>query len=255
VVVKKAIITSAGQATRMRPISNIVPKALLPVFKTIDGKKYSVPVIDLITESLRNAGASQFCFVVGAKGRMLMDYLSETNATYAIQKEPKGFADAVLKGEEFAGSDPFFLHSDDDFITGGYKEAIDIFDELEEIDCLCLLTKVEDPKPYGVVEVEPYKEMFSHQVFKIKSAEEKPLNPKSNFILSAEYIFTPKIFDTIRELTNEINKEVYVSTCVQKVIEKGGKVYGMYIDEKETWLTVGTPNTYFEALDYSYKNL
>ena len=253
--VKKAIITSAGKATRMQPVSNVVPKALIPVFKTFENKKYSVPMIDLITESLRDAGLSQFCFVVGERGRLLMDYLSDTNATYVIQREPKGFADAVLKGEDFANSDPFFLHSDDDLLTGGYKEFTQIFDDLKDVDCLFLLTKVEDSRPYGVAEVEPYKDMLSHKVFRVKGVEEKPQNPKSDLIVGAIYILTPKIFNIIRELEGEMDNEVYVINAIQRLIERGGKVYGMLTNEDEKWMTVGSPEKYFGTLNYTYSNL
>jgi dTDP-glucose pyrophosphorylase len=61
--IKKAVITSAGKATRMQPISNVVPKGLLPVFKTLEGKRYPTPTVDLIIESLKGAGAARFCLL------------------------------------------------------------------------------------------------------------------------------------------------------------------------------------------------
>ena len=121
--IKKAVITSAGKATRMRPISNVIPKGLLPVFKTFEGSKYPT----LIIESLEGAGAHKFCFVVGTKNRLFIDYLFGRNVTFVFQDEPKGFGDAVLRAEEFVGAGPFFLHVDDDFLTDGYKEGAEIF--------------------------------------------------------------------------------------------------------------------------------
>lgn len=249
--IRKAIVTSAGKATRMRPISNVIPKGLLPVFKTIEGKKYPTPIIDLIVESLHKAGASQLCFVVGTKGRMLTDYLFERDITFVFQKEPKGFGDAVLKAEEFANSDAFFLHTDDDYMTSGYNEGAKIFNELEP-DCLLFLSKVENPRSFGVVEASYYKDMHSYKVFKINGVQEKPEVPKSDLAISGIYIFSPKIFGALKKIKSE--GELQLTNGIEKIIEEGGSVYGMLLDNGK-WMSLGNPTDYFRTLSYSYSNL
>ncbi|MDE1871146.1 MAG: sugar nucleotidyltransferase [Candidatus Micrarchaeota archaeon] len=249
--IRKAIVTSAGKATRMRPISNVIPKGLLPVFKTIEGRKYPTPVIDLIIESLREAGASQLCFVVGTKGRMLTDYLFERDITFVFQKEPKGFGDAVLKAEEFANSDPFFVHADDDFMTGGYKDAASIFGDLEP-DCLLFLSRVENPQGFGVVEAVHYKDMHSHKVFKVNGVQEKPENPKSDLAICGSYIFSPRIFGALRKVKSQ--GELQLTQGIEEIIKDGGSVYGMLLEE-ESWLSLGNPADYFRTLSYSYGKL
>jgi dTDP-glucose pyrophosphorylase len=249
--IKKAVITSAGKATRMRPISNVIPKGLLPVFKTFEGNKYPTPIIDLIIESLEGAGAHKFCFVVGTKNRLFIDYLFGRNVTFVFQDEPKGFGDAVLRAEEFVGAGPFFLHVDDDFLTGGYKEGAEIFKELDA-DCLMFLSKVENPKSYGVVETGEGKEMFSHHVFKIKGVEEKPQVPKSDLVASGVYIFSQKIFSKLKQIKTD--GELQLTYGIDKLIKEEDKVYGMVL-EKESWLGLGNPKDYFRTLNYSYTNL
>lgn len=250
--IKKAVITSAGKATRMRPISNVIPKGLLPVFKTFEGNKYTTPIIDLILESLEGAGAHKFCFVVGTKNRLFMEYLFGRNVTFVFQDEPKGFGDAVLRAEEFVSSDAFFVHVDDDFLTGGYKEGAEIFETLEA-DCLLFLSKVENPKIFGVVDAEHYKSMLSHEVFKINGVQEKPEAPKSDLAVCGIYIFSPKIFSKLRGITPN-GGELQLTYGIQKLIEDGDRVYGMVLKE-ESWLGLGTPNSYFRTLNYSYSNL
>ena len=250
--IKRAVITSAGNGTRMRPISNIIPKALLPIFKTFESKKYPTPLIELVASSLKNAGVSQFCVVVGTKGRMLADYLFENNVTFVFQKEPKGFGDAVLQSEEFTSDEPFFLHVDDGLLTGGYNDAAHIFGELKA-DCILFLSRVENPKIFGVAEAEFYKEMHSHKVFRVKGVQEKPEVPKSDLAICGMYIFSGNIFDKLKE-TEPYMGELQLTPAIQRLIEESRNVYGMLL-EKETWLDLGNPQNYFHALNYSYKSL
>ncbi|MCQ4344819.1 MAG: NTP transferase domain-containing protein, partial [Sulfolobaceae archaeon] len=95
--VRKAVITAAGKGSRMKFITSVLPKALIPLFRTEDGKKVMRPVIDLIAENLSSAGVVKFCLVVGKHGKLLMDYLFERGVTFVFQEEPKGFGDAVLR--------------------------------------------------------------------------------------------------------------------------------------------------------------
>jgi dTDP-glucose pyrophosphorylase len=248
--IKKAVITSAGNATRMRPISNLVPKGLLPIFRGANGGKYPAPVIDAIIESLEGTGTSKFCFVVGMKSRMFVDYLFGKNVTFVFQKEPKGFGDAVLKAEEFVSSDPFFLHTDDDLLIGGYKEGAEIFGRLEA-DCLLFISRVENPKNYGIVEAEYHSEMLSHKVFKVNGIEEKPANPKSDLAVCGVYIFSPRIFEKLKNI--EYEGELQLTYGIQKLIDDKKNVYGIFV-ESGSWLGVGTPQNYFRTLNYSYNN-
>lgn len=248
--IRKAVITSAGKATRMQPISNVIPKGLLPIFKKLNGKRQSVPIVDIIIESLKGAGASRLCFVMGTKSRLLIDYLFGKDVTFVFQDVPKGFGDAVLRAEEFVVPDPFFLHVDDIFITSGYKEAAEIFKELDT-DCLLFLSKVKDPKLYGVVEATFHKNMSSHKVFKINGVEEKPKEPKSDLAVCGIYIFSSKIFTKLKELDSDT--EIQLTDAIQKLANEG-RAYGMLLEE-EAWLDLGNPESYFNTLSYSYNNL
>jgi dTDP-glucose pyrophosphorylase len=68
--------------------------------------------------------------VVGKHGKLLMDYMFERNITIVFQDEPKGFGNAVLRAEDFASNEPFFVHADDGVLTGGYREAKSLFEEI-----------------------------------------------------------------------------------------------------------------------------
>jgi len=248
--VKKAVITAAGKGSRMKYITSVLPKALLPLFKAEDGKIVMRPIIDLIMDSLHAASVEKFCIVVGKHGKLLMDYLFEREVTFVFQKEPKGFGDAVLKAEDFAGSDPFFVHADDGVLTGGYKEAASLFSEIRP-EAVLLLREVKNPKRYGVVTVQDKGIYMNHKLFKVLEAEEKPENPKSNIAISAVYILTPKVFRALKSITVEEGKELELTYGIQGVIDDGGEVYGILLKD-EKWLNVGDPTSYYEALSRTF---
>ena len=250
--VKKAVITAAGKGSRMKYITSVLPKALLPLFRAEDGKIVMRPIIDLIMDSLKSVGIEKFCIVVGKHGKLLMDYLFEREVTFVFQKEPKGFGDAVLKAEDFSGSDPFFVHADDGVLTGGYKEAVSLFEEIKP-DAVLLLREVKNPKRYGIVTVQDKGEYMNHKLYKVIEAEEKPENPKSNIGISAVYIFTPKIFKALKAVTVEEGKELELTYGIQELIKDGGEVYGIMLKE-EKWLNVGDPISYYDALTKTFSS-
>ncbi len=236
----------------MRRVTTIVPKALLPLFKKENGSRIVVPIADLIMESLMLAGVSKFCFVVGKHKSLLMDYVADRGVTFVFQNEPRGFGDAVARGEDFSGSEPVFVHADDGVLTGGYVEAASLFDE-KKPDAVLLLRKTDNPKRYGIAVVGNEESFMNHRVFEIKGVEEKPSEPKSDMMISAVYIFSKKIFKSIEKDGGKTG-EVELTTGIQNLIKKGGKVYGLLLD-KEKWLNVGDTDSYYKSLSYSYDNL
>ncbi|MDE1833776.1 MAG: sugar nucleotidyltransferase [Candidatus Micrarchaeota archaeon] len=250
--VLKAIVTSAGEGSRMKRVTSVVPKALLPLFKTENNEKIIVPVADYIMDSLALAGVSKFCFVVGKHRSLLMDYLFDRGVTFVFQNQPKGFGDAVLRGEDYASHEPVFVHADDGVLTGGYVEAASLFME-KDADVVLLLRKTDNPKRYGIAEVADAWTYMGHKAFRITGAEEKPKNPKSNMMISAVYVFSHKIFEHLKT-SKPTGSELELTAGIQSLIKSGGKAYGILL-EKERWLNVGDTDNYHKAIEYSFENL
>lgn len=254
--VKKAVITAAGLGSRMKYITSVLPKALLPLFANENDTKVTRPVIDFILNSLTQVGISKFCIVASLKGKLLLDYLFEREAarlTFVFQEFPKGFGDAVLRAEDFSSGEPFFVHADDGVLTGGYKEAKDLFEEINP-EAILLVRKVSNPKRYGIVTVIDAGTYMNHRLFKVTSAEEKPSQPKSDLAISAVYIFSHKIFDALKRVKVEENRELELTFGIQNLINNGGEVYALLLNE-EKWLNVGDPISYYDALIYSFKSI
>ncbi len=265
----KAVITSAGQATRTRPASYATPKALMPLVGKMEGSKdfkdtKLVPILDCIIEQLNRAGATEFCIVCAdenqrdkiraylVKGRWLgeRENLLRWNTisiSFAIRTGFKGFGDAVLAGEEFADGKPVFIHADDVVSREGYELMSKLFKE-KKADAVLLLRKVDDPSKFGIVEAEPDGQIEGRQVMVIKGAEEKPKeNPKSNLAISAVYLFSSDVFDAIRRHPPSQRGEIELTGGIQKMIEDGKVVYGLIL-EHDVWLNVGTPFTFADAI-------
>ncbi|AWR99277.1 nucleotidyltransferase family protein [Metallosphaera hakonensis] len=247
--VEKAVITAAGKGSRMKYITSVLPKALLPLFRKEDGKFVMRPVIDLIIDSLGVAGVSKYCVVVGNQGKLLVDYLSERGVTFVTQNIPKGFGDAVLRAKDFVGNDPFFVHADDGVLTGGYSEALKVFEE-NDPEAVLLVRKVSNPQRYGIVQAKEVGEVMGHKLLRVNDVEEKPKSPKSDLGISAVYVFSHSLMNALEQI--HVNEgEVELTYGIANLLNQGGEVYAIVL-EKERWLNVGDPENYFKALEFTY---
>ncbi|BCU68522.1 nucleotidyltransferase [Sulfolobales archaeon HS-7] len=249
--IERAVITAAGKGSRMKYISSVMPKALLPLFRNEEGKKVMRPIIDLISNALIDIGVKKFCLVVGSHGRLLMDYLFERNFQFVVQSVPRGFGDAIMRAEDFTNNEPFFVHADDGILTGGYNEAKEVFEQ-NSPDGVLLLRKVNNPQRYGIVSVKDRGIFMNHRFVQVIEAEEKPMNPKSDIAISAVYIFSSKIFNALRNV--EYSGELELTYGIKGIIDNGGEILGLLLED-EKWLNVGDPDSYFNALSYTYNML
>ncbi|BBG24742.1 nucleotidyltransferase family protein [Sulfuracidifex tepidarius] len=256
--IEKAVITSAGKGTRMKYITSVLPKCLLPLLVKdgIDGKKVAKPVIDLIMKSVEEVGVSKFCVVVGKmQGRILMEYLFDRGPTFVFQNEAKGFGDAVLKAEDFADQSPFFVHADDGVLTSGYDVLSRAFLE-KNADAALFVRQVKNPYRYGIIQFEEseVEDFMGHKLYHVNGVEEKPKEPKSNLAIAAVYIFRPSIFSALKEVKVNQDQELELTFGIKNMVEKGKKVIALSLD-KEKWLNVGDPDSYFDSFTYAYKEL
>ena len=132
----KAIILSAGEGSRMRPLTLTKPKTMLPVA----GK----PIIQHNIESLRENGIKDILLIVRYKEDMVRNYFGDgsdfgVNITYETQKDFLGTANAISYGRDFINESLIVLNGDiilDDEII---HEIIVEFQK-EQPDTLMLIT-------------------------------------------------------------------------------------------------------------------
>ena len=219
----KAIILSAGEGSRMRPLTLTKPKTMLPVA----GK----PIIQYNIESLRDNGITDILLIVRYKEEIVRNYFGDgsdfgVNISYKTQKDFLGTANAISYGEDFIDDSIIVLNGDiilDDEII---HEIIKKYNYLSP-DTLMLLTEVEDPSAFGVVEIENGN---------IKNIVEKPKreDAPSNLVNAGIYIFNKDIFDKISE-----RGEYEITDSVSLQIEDNKTVIGH--KTSKDWIDVGRP--------------
>lgn len=224
----KAIILSAGEGSRMRPLTLTKPKTMLPVA----GK----PIIQYNIESLRDNGITDILLIVRYKEEIVRNYFGDgsdfgVNISYKTQKDFLGTANAISYGEDFIDDSIIVLNGDiilDDEII---HEIIKKYNYLSP-DTLMLLTEVEDPSAFGVVEIENGN---------IKNIVEKPKREEapSNLVNAGIYIFNKDIFDKIRETEISERGEYEITDSVSLQIENNKKVIGH--KTSKDWIDVGRP--------------
>ena len=224
----KAIILSAGEGSRMRPLTLTKPKTMLPVA----GK----PIIQYNIESLRDNGITDILLIVHYKEEIVRNYFGDgsdfgVNISYKTQKDFLGTANAISYGEDFIDDSIIVLNGDiilDDEII---HEIIKKYNYLSP-DTLMLLTEVEDPSAFGVVEIENGN---------IKNIVEKPKREEapSNLVNAGIYIFNKDIFDKIRETEISERGEYGITDSVSLQIEDNKTVIGH--KTSKDWIDVGRP--------------
>lgn len=224
----KAIILSAGEGSRMRPLTLTKPKTMLPVA----GK----PILQYNIESLRNNGITDILLIVRYKEDIIRDYFGDgsefdVNITYKTQKDFLGTANAISYGEDFIEDSLIVLNGDIILDDDVIEEIIKDYEDLKP-DTLMALTEVEDPSAFGVVEIEGNR---------IKHIVEKPKieDAPSNLVNAGIYIFNKDIFEKIEKTELSERGEYEITDSLLMQIEDNKNVIGHKTDKD--WTDVGRP--------------
>jgi glucose-1-phosphate thymidylyltransferase len=208
----KALVLAGGAGSRLRPITHTSAKQLLPVANK--------PVLFYGLEAIRDAGVTDVGIVVGDTAPAIQAAVGDggafgLDATYIRQDAPRGLAHAVLVAREFLGEDDFVMYLGDNFIVGGITSLVDEF-RSGRPDAQIMLTRVPDPRQFGVAELGDAGEVIS--------LEEKPRQPKSDLALVGVYLFTPAVHEAVRQLKPSGRGELEITEAIQWLIDNGRKV-------------------------------
>ena len=178
--------------------------------------------------------------------------LETSTAMWVNQSEPKGFGNAVLLAQPFVQNENCLVHAGDSCIISKdmdyIKRLLEAFERFNA-DAAFLVLEIDNPKQYGIVEgdeVEP-------GIIRVKSAVEKPEKPKTHWAIMAMYVFHPIIFKALETTKPGQNGEIQLTDAIQKLIDWGLKVYAVKLDESYAHLDIGSPESYWEALELSYQ--
>jgi len=230
----KAVILAAGKGERLRPLTNTRPKHILPVG--------GAPLIEWPLRGLADMGICEALIVTHYMGDQIKAQLGDGSSlgisiSYARQDEVKGTADAFAVGEAFVGDDEFLGFYGDGFITvDSFKAVLDAHGTGETI---LGVIHVDDPSRLGTVELD------GDRVTRLVEKPPKGEAP-SNLANTGIYLFTPEIFDHIRDTGLSSRGEYEVTDSIGSLIESGATVKAAILPPKG-WMDVGQPWDLLEA--------
>jgi glucose-1-phosphate thymidylyltransferase len=222
----KGVILAGGTGTRLHPLTKVTNKHLLPV--------YDKPMIYYPLECMARAGIDEVLLVTGGNNagdfiRLLGNGrefgLKDLNYTY--QDGAGGIAQALGLAEHFAEGDSICLILGDNIIEHSIRESVKKFRHQGQ-GAKILLSPVENPKAYGVAE------MDGDRVVRIV---EKPKEPKSNLAVIGIYFYDKNVFNIVKTLKPSARNELEITDVNNAYIERGemtaDKVHGFWADAGE----------------------
>lgn len=230
----KALILAAGKGTRLKPMTNSIAKHLIPVANK--------PLIYYILEQIQESGIEDVGIVISTDtGEEIKTVVGDgrrwgIRITYIVQVRPLGIADAVKTGREFLGDSPFLLFLGDNLLKDSVKGMVTEFNA-HPADALIALKKVDDPKAFGVAEL--------NDLNQIIGVEEKPQSPKSNLAIVGAYIFGPIIHRVIEQIQPSKRGEYEITDAIQKLLDNHNTVNSYILPN--WWLDTGKKEDLLKA--------
>lgn len=223
----KGLILAGGLATRLRPLTWVTNKHLLPV--------YDKPMIYYPLESIAKAGIKEVLISSspdhsGQFTNLLKDGEEfGLKLYYTVQQEPGGIAAGIRLAEEFSAGEKLLVILGDNIFSYDLKPAIR---RLEKKDKGAIIFGIKMPtmesKHYGVIEISKNN--------KVLSIEEKPENPKSDIVQTGVYMYDERVFDFIRKQKPSSRGEMEVTDLNNFYLKEGT----LECELLDWWIDAGT---------------
>ncbi|MCX6793997.1 MAG: sugar phosphate nucleotidyltransferase [Candidatus Gottesmanbacteria bacterium] len=224
----KGVILAGGFATRLRPLTLVTNKHLLPI--------YNKPMVYYPLEAMVKAGVKEVLITSAPEHAGHFANLLKAGEEfglhlyYAVQKDPKGgIAQAIALAEKFTDdNEPILVILGDNIFNFDLKASIKRFEASGKGAMVFGIHLDTKSRQYGVIEIDKNNTVLS--------IEEKPAHPKSDIAQIGVYIYDGKVFDYIRKLAPSARGELEV-TDLNTLYLKEGKLLCDIID---WWIDAGT---------------
>jgi len=229
----KGIILSGGKATRLRPLTKITSKQLLPV--------YDKPMIYYPINTLVSSGIKDILIIIAPEDSgHYLNLLGSGNDfgakfSYAIQESPRGLADAFVVGADFIGSDNVTMILGDNIFDCSFEKEINSFKK----GGLVFAKQVSDPERFGVVQFDKNKRVIS--------IAEKPIKPKSNYAVVGLYTYDSRVVNYAKNLKPSDRGEIEI-TDINNIYLKNGELKVKIFDS--LWEDAGTFDSLLRVSNY-----
>jgi UTP--glucose-1-phosphate uridylyltransferase len=242
--IRKAVIPSAGYGTRFLPATKAQPKEMLAVLDR--------PLIQYSVEEAVGSGIEHIAVIVSRGKDALLDhfdrnpelehFLREKEKTgyleeiqriaglaefhYIRQREMLGLGHAILQAEEFVAGEPFAVLLPDDIFDCAVPCTRQLIMAAEEYKAsVIVLGRVdsEGTKKYGIIK--PHQ--VAERVYRVDDMIEKPGPERafSDLAIIGRYVFTPEIFQAIRNTVPDHRGEIQITDAI-KLLRQEQPVYG-----------------------------
>jgi glucose-1-phosphate thymidylyltransferase len=222
----KGVILAGGLGMRLRPLTLVTNKHLLPVFDR--------PMIYYPIECLVNAGLREILIVTGGEHagdflKLLRNgkHLGIDELHYTYQEGEGGIADALLLAEDFADGEKVCVVLGDNIIERNIREAVEAFRGQPD-GARILLKEVDDPQRFGVPRLEGDR---------IVEIIEKPSDPPSHYAVTGIYMYDNDVFDIARHLEPSARGELEGTDVNNEYIRRGSLTWSRL---EGWWTDAGT---------------
>lgn len=222
----KGVILAGGNGTRLRPMTLVTNKSLLPV--------YDKPMILFPLNTLKEMGVTDILIISGGNHiGAFMDFLKDgsdygVNLTYKVQKEAGGIAHALALAEDFVGTQFVVILGDNIY---EYAPEVPL-----DFHCGIVVTEAKNPERFGVY--------YNGKII------EKPKEFVSNTVVTGLYFYTKGIFDFIKTLKPSVRGEMEITDvnnwCLKNLPIDIIKYQGF-------WSDAGTPDSLLASSNFIYE--
>jgi len=229
----KGIILSGGNGSRLYPLTTAINKQLLPV--------YDKPMIYYPLSTMIGCSIREYCIIstpeylplykkmFGAGQHLGLDIC------YKVQEYPRGISESFIIAEDFIGNNDVGLILGDNIFHGPIKIKSDLN------DAIIFAYQVNNPRDYGVVEFD--------ETNKVISIEEKPINPKSNFVVPGLYFYNNDVVKYSKKLKPSSRGELEI-TDLNRIYLKQNRLSVIKFSRGTVWLDAGTPSSLYQSGAY-----
>ncbi|OGE04582.1 spore coat protein [Candidatus Curtissbacteria bacterium RIFCSPHIGHO2_12_FULL_41_17] len=222
----KGVILAGGNATRLRPLTWVTNKHLLPI--------YNKPMIFYPLEAMAKAGVEDVLIITGPSHSGAFINLLRSGKdfglrlSYEIQEDAGGIAQAINIAEDFADNGKILVILGDNIFSQSLKKDVEEFEKMEKGAVVFGKHMAVASKQYGVIEVKNGK---------VISIEEKPQKPKSDIGQTGIYMYDHRVFDFIKKQKPSARGEFEVTDLNNVYVLEGTMICKMLTS---WWVDAGT---------------